>query len=85
MKMDEKEELKRQLEQELQLVQYRQRMLDIIEGKLRQMKQLAEQAKQGNFTEKELKELNVTLNYLAVQVRALDGESRRIEDGKILK
>ena len=39
--MDEKEELKHELEQELQWVKYRQKMLDIIKEKLLQMKQIA--------------------------------------------
>jgi hypothetical protein len=76
MKMDEKK-LKHKLEQELQWVKYRQKMLDIIEEKLLQMKQLAEQAKQGDHTAKELEELNSKINNLALQVNALDGESRR--------
>lgn len=78
--MDEREELKK----ELQWVKYRQKMLDIIDEKLLQMSKLAEQAKQGNLTEGELKVLNVRLSDLAVQVRALDGESRRTQDGRIL-
>ena len=65
-------------------MQYRQKMLDIIDEKLLKMKQLAEKSKQGNRTEGELKVLNAKLNDLAAQVRALDGESRRTEDGKIL-
>lgn len=85
MQMDEKEELKKELQQELQWVQYRQKMLDIMEEKLLQMKQLTEQAKQGNLTEREVKELNSRLNNLAAQVRALDSESRRTEDGEILE
>ena len=83
--MDEKEELKQELEQELQWVQYRTKMLDIMEEKLLQMRQLSEQAKQGNLTKGELEALNVRLNDLAMQVRAIDSESRRIEDGKILE
>jgi len=82
--MDEREELKIELEQELQLVQYRMKMLDIIEEKLLQMRLLAEQAKQKNLTLGEKEALNSRLNYLATQVRALDGESRTTEDGKIL-
>jgi hypothetical protein len=39
--MDERKELKQELEEELQLVQYRMKMLDTIEEKLLQMKQLA--------------------------------------------
>jgi hypothetical protein len=42
--MDEKEELKQQLQQELQWVHYRQRMLNIMEEKLLQMRQLADRA-----------------------------------------
>lgn len=85
MQMDEKEELKKELQQELQWVRYRQKMLDIMEEKLLIMKQLAEQVKQGNITEGEMEEINARLNGLAEQVRALDSESRRTEDGKILE
>jgi coenzyme F420-reducing hydrogenase delta subunit len=79
--MDEKEELK----QELQWVQYRQKMLNIMEEKLLQMILLSEQAKVGNLSSKELEVLNDRLNNLAEQVRAIDSESRRAEDGKILE
>lgn len=83
--MDEKEELKQELEQELQWVRYRQKMLDLIEDKLLQMKQIAEQAKEGNLSPAELEVLNDRLNNLVAQVRAIDSESRKMEDGKILK
>ena len=83
--MNEKQELVKALEQELQWVQYRQKMLDMIEENLLQMKQLAEQAKKDNLTSGELEELNAKLNDLAAQVRALEGESRRTENGKILE
>lgn len=82
--MDEKQELKQELEQELQWVMYRQRMIEIMEEKLLEMKQLAELAKQGNLSARELEELNAKLSDLAAQVRALDSESRRNEDEKIL-
>lgn len=49
------------------------------------MKQISEQAKQANLTAEELEELNARLNDLAAQVRALDSESRRIEDREILE
>ena len=83
--MNEKEELKQELEQELQWVKYRQQMLDIMEDKLLQMRQLAEQTKQGNLTEREMEEINMKLNNLATQVKALDGESTRTLHGKILE
>lgn len=44
------------------------------------MKQLAD-----NITEGELEELNVWINDLSGQVRVLDSESRRTDDGKILE
>ncbi len=77
--MDEKEELKKELEQELQWVQYRQKMLDIMEEKLLQMKELAQQAKDNNLSPEEIAVLNAKLNRLAAQVNALDEESRKIE------
>ena len=83
--MNEREELKQELEQELLWVQYRQKMLDIIEEKLLEMKQIAEQAKQENLTARELEAINIRLNDLSTQVRALDSESRKMEDGKILE
>ena len=83
--MDEREELKQELERELQWIRYRQKMLDIMEHKLLQMRQLTEQAKQNNFTQEELEAINVRLNELVAQVRALDSESRRTEDGKIFE
>ena len=81
----EKEEVKQELKQELMWVKYRQKMLDIMEEKLLQMKQLAEQAKEKSLSTYELEELNAKLNNLAEQVQALDGESRRIEDRRILE
>lgn len=60
-------------------------MLDIIDEKLLQMRQLAEKSKQGNLTLGELEALNAKINKLAAQVRALDGESRKIEDERILE
>ena len=63
--MNEREELKQELEQELLWVQYRQKMLDIIEEKLLEMKQIVEQAKQENLTARELELLNNRLNNLA--------------------
>jgi flagellin-like hook-associated protein FlgL len=81
--MGGREELKQELE--LQWVQYRQKMLDIMEEKLLQMREIAEQAKQGNLTAGELEELNARLNNLVTQVKALDGESRKTEDERILE
>ncbi|MFT8344006.1 MAG: hypothetical protein ABF652_21570 [Clostridium beijerinckii] len=78
--MDEREKLKRELEAELQWVKYRMRMLDIIEGKLLRMRNMAEEAKDLNLSEDEIKSINTEINSLAEQVRALDGESRKFND-----
>lgn len=83
--MDEKGELKQELEQELQWVQYRTKMLDIMEQKLLQMRGIVEQVKVGNLTTGEIEVLNIKLNNLVAQVKAIDSESRRINDGKILE
>ncbi|MCY6483675.1 hypothetical protein OW763_04845 [Clostridium aestuarii] len=83
--MNEREELIEELLQEFKLVKYRQKMLDIMEKKLFQMRCLAKQVKQENLTEKEIQVLNARVNNLAQQVRALDGESRRKEDKRILE
>ncbi|AGY77298.2 hypothetical protein [Clostridium autoethanogenum] len=82
--MNQKEQLRQELEEKLQWVKYRQQMLDIMEKKLLKMRKIAEQAKQDNIDEKYLKVLNDKINDLAAQVRALDGESRKAEDEKIL-
>lgn len=49
------------------------------------MKQMAEQAKEGNLSPTELDVLNDRINNLVEQVRALDSESRKTEYGKILE
>lgn len=49
------------------------------------MKILAEEVKNNNLIEEEREALSARLNDLAIQVIALDGKSRRTEDGKILE
>ena len=70
--MDEREELKQELKSELQWVKYRIRMLDIIEEKLVQMRNMAEVAKEGNLSEDEVNAINAQINNLAEQARAID-------------
>lgn len=83
--MDEREEIRQELQKELQWVKYRQEMLEIIEKKLLYMKEFAEQANHKSFNEREIEVLNSRLNDLAAQVKALDSESRKAEDEKILE
>lgn len=83
--MDEKEKVKYELKQELQWVQYRMKMLNIMDEKLLQMKQIAAKAEGEKLSSIELKALNDRLNCLAEQIRALDSESRKTEDKKIFE
>lgn len=73
--MNEKEELKKSLQEELKWVYYRQKMLDIIERKLYQMKEIAEKSAE-NISKEEREELNKKIKYLEMQVNALDEESK---------
>lgn len=83
--MDERAELEQELEAELQWVDYRQNMLEIMEEKLMQMRELAEYARDDDLTSEEIELINKKLNNLNMQVKALDDESRRTEDGRILE
>ena len=83
--MDEKDELRQQLQQELQWVKYRQNMLDIMEEKLLEMREIAVQAKEENLSEVEIEALNARINNLATQVNAIDSESRKLEDREIIE
>lgn len=85
MIMNEREELEKELKEELQWVKYRQRMLDVIEEKLTKMKNIAEQAREKNLIESELRELNIELNNLSEQVKAIDSESKIISEWRILE
>lgn len=74
--MKENDEIKKKLEEELKWVIYRQKMLDIIEEKLLKMKELATKAKDDNVTSEELKNIQMNIDKLATQIKALDEESR---------
>jgi hypothetical protein len=73
--MDEKE----QLSQELQWVKYRIHILDIIQEKLLLMRNMAERSETSKLSEIEIQDLNYKINNLAIQVNALDAESRGID------
>ena len=83
--MDEKEELKQELEQELLWVKYRKNMLRVIDEKLLKMREIAEKIKNKKLSKIEIEELNSKLNILKMQVKAIDGESRKTEDEKIIE
>lgn len=79
MCMDEREELKQELEAELQWVKYRMIMLDIIEGKLLRMRKMSEMAKRPDISPDEIESINIEINNLVQEVEALEGESRKID------
>lgn len=84
MFMDKSEKLRLALNEELQWIQYRQKMLNIMEEKLIKMKEIVVQAQQNDISMEKIEELNHSINNLAQQVRALDEESRITKYGRIL-
>lgn len=70
-----REELEEKLQAELEWVKYRLRMLDIMERKLYEMKDIAQRST-NNISGEGRKELNKKIKFLEMQVNALDEESR---------
>lgn len=68
--------LKQELQQKFEWMQHRQNMLDIMEIKLLQMREIKEQAKPDNLSSEEVETLNAKINNLALQVNKIDSESR---------
>ncbi|AWI03691.1 hypothetical protein [Clostridium drakei] len=73
---EEDENLKK-LQEELEWVKYRIKMLDIMERKLLEMKRIAQNAG-NNISIKEREELNKKIKYLESQIKGIDEESRYI-------
>lgn len=84
--MDKKEELHKQQQQEMKWAQDKQKMLNVKETKLLQMREIAEQGKQlTSLTPQDLRKLNHRLDKLAAQISAIDSDCRRTKDGKKLE
>lgn len=79
MCMDEREKLKQELEAELQWVKYRMRMLEIIEEKLLRMRKISDMAKRSDISLDEIESINIEINNLVQEVKALDGESKKLD------
>jgi hypothetical protein len=75
--MNEGNENEQDLKLELQWVKYRLEILDAIEERLLEMRQLIEQAKRANYSELEIQEMYTKFHLLEEQVRILDEESRK--------
>ena len=65
------------IQEKLEWVKYRLAMLDIIEGKLKQMRDLAEYARDNLLSELEKAAMNTRLSMLGKDVAELDNQSRK--------
>lgn len=83
---DKNEAENKQLQQELKWAKDKQKMLNVKEVKLLQMREIAEQGRQLNsLNPKEQNRLNDRLDTLAAQVSAIDSDSKRTKDGRKLE
>ena len=83
---DKNEAENKQLQQELKWAKDKQKMLNVKEVKLLQMREIAEQGKQlTSLKPNELNRLYDRLDKLSAQVGAIDCESSRTKDGRKLE
>ncbi|MCB2359367.1 putative motility protein [Clostridium estertheticum] len=83
---DKNEVANKQLQQELKWAKDKQKMLNVKEVKLLQMREIEEQGRQLNsLNPKEQNRLNDRLDNLAAQVSAIDSDSKRTKDGRKLE
>lgn len=75
--MDKDGELNDIIQEELLWVEYRLKMLDIIEIKLRQMKALAASVTNHPHENYEIDRIQGEINILAMEIFALDNESKK--------
>lgn len=81
-----KGEQKKHTEQEMLWMQNKQKMLYKKETKLLQMREIAQQAMQVNsLSPQDLAKVNDRISSLAQQVSAIDADSSRTKDGKVLE
>lgn len=69
------QEIKEELEKELNQVNIRLEILDMIEDRLIQMKELAERVINGHLTDEEMEKLNKQVQDLKSQVSLLNSEA----------
>lgn len=73
--MKDKDHIKEELEEQLETVKQRLQILDMIEGKLIQMRELAQTVLDEELTNIEIQEINTKIDFLREQVRLLYSES----------
>lgn len=76
--MTEQDKARNQLKDQLKKVSFRLEILDMIEDKLFKMKRLAQRAVEEDLTEKEIQEINKTVQKLVAEVELLDSEATQL-------
>ncbi|SHI62303.1 hypothetical protein SAMN02745975_00267 [Geosporobacter subterraneus DSM 17957] len=76
--MTYKDHIKKELEEQLERVKQRLQILDMIEEKLFQMRELAQRVVDEDLTDEEIQKINKQVKYLEEQVRLLDSESTQL-------
>jgi adenine C2-methylase RlmN of 23S rRNA A2503 and tRNA A37 len=76
--MTEQEKVRKQLEEQLERVNRRLQILDIIEEILYLMKELTQRVIDENLTDSEVMEINKEVKNLGEQVKILDGEVTKL-------
>ena len=76
--MKEEDNTRKQIEEQLEMVNTRLQILDMIENKLLKMKKLAQRVVVEDLTEKEIKNINNQVQKLVKEVELLDRESTQL-------
>ncbi|ABR46967.1 hypothetical protein Amet_0742 [Alkaliphilus metalliredigens QYMF] len=76
--MEDKEQVKKEMKQELEKVKYRIKILDLIEEKLFEMRELAQRVIEEELTDEEIENINQQVKTLEKQVKLLNSESNGI-------
>jgi|BioPla2DNA2_1021312.scaffolds.fasta_scaffold29590_2 ppGpp synthetase/RelA/SpoT-type nucleotidyltranferase len=72
--MAEQEQIKKHIQEQLEKVNRRLKILDMIEEKLFRMRELAQRVIDEEITDEEIEEINKQVQDLGEQVRLLDSE-----------
>lgn len=73
--MAEQEQIKKHIQEQLEKVNRRLKILDMIEEKLFRMRELAQRVIDEEITDEEIEEINKQVQDLGEQVRLLDSEA----------
>ena len=76
--MTEEEKVKNQLKEQLEKVNMRLEILDMIEEKLLKMKKLAQRVVEEDLADKEIQDINKQVQELVAEVELLDSEPTQL-------